>query len=63
MANVRNWRDVRAEALRTGRISEEGVAAARRQHDEHERSWRLGGAAGGVVVCAGQRRPASRRAT
>jgi predicted XRE-type DNA-binding protein len=41
MPNVRNWRDVRAEALKTGRISDAGIAAARRVHDEQVRAYRL----------------------
>lgn len=41
MARARNWRDVRAEAVAAGRITDAGVAAARRQHDEQVRAYRL----------------------
>src|SRR5262249_55562019 len=41
MARARNWRDVRADALAAGRITDAGVAAARRQHDEQARAYRL----------------------
>lgn len=41
MARARNWRDVRAEALAAGRITEAGVVAARQQHDEQARAYRL----------------------
>ena len=41
MARARNWRDVRAEALKVGRITEDSVAEARRRHDEQARAWRL----------------------
>jgi predicted XRE-type DNA-binding protein len=38
---ARNWRDVRAEALKTRRISEDGIAEARHRHDEQVRAYRL----------------------
>ncbi|HUY45162.1 MAG TPA: helix-turn-helix transcriptional regulator [Streptosporangiaceae bacterium] len=41
MATARNWREVRADALRTGRITEKGVAAARFVHAEQSRAYRL----------------------
>ena len=41
MAGARNWRDVRADALAAGRITEAGVAAARQLHDEQARAYRL----------------------
>jgi predicted XRE-type DNA-binding protein len=41
MARARNWRDVRAEAIKDGRITEESVAEARRQHVEQARAYRL----------------------
>jgi predicted XRE-type DNA-binding protein len=36
-----DWRDVRAEALADGRITEEGVAGAREVHKERIRAYRL----------------------
>jgi predicted transcriptional regulator len=41
MARARNWRDVRADALEAGRITEEGVASARHYHDDQSRAYRL----------------------
>jgi predicted XRE-type DNA-binding protein len=38
---ARNWRKVREDALAAGRITEEGVAAARHQQDEQARAFRL----------------------
>jgi predicted XRE-type DNA-binding protein len=38
---ARNWKDVRAEAIEAGQISEAGIAAARRDHDERARAYRL----------------------
>jgi transcriptional regulator with XRE-family HTH domain len=38
---ARSWRDVRAEAVETGRISEDGIAAARVGHGEQERAHLL----------------------
>jgi predicted XRE-type DNA-binding protein len=41
MARARNWRDVRAVALEDGRITEQGVASARRGQEEQARAYRL----------------------
>jgi len=41
MPRARNWRDVRADALEDGRITEQGVASARRGQDEQARAYRL----------------------
>lgn len=41
MATVRNWRDVRAEAVAAGRITEDGVKEARQRHEDEARAWRL----------------------
>ena len=41
MARARNWRDVRTDAIESGRISEDGIADARRYHDERARAYRL----------------------
>lgn len=41
MAKARNWRDVRADGVRTGAITEDGVAEAGRRHDERVRAYRL----------------------
>jgi predicted transcriptional regulator len=41
MARARNWRDVRADAMEAGQITEDGVAGARRYHDEQARAYRL----------------------
>jgi predicted XRE-type DNA-binding protein len=41
MARARNWREVRAEALESGRATEEGIAAARRLHAEQAQAYRL----------------------
>jgi hypothetical protein len=41
MARARNWREVRADALEDGRITEQGVAWARRGQDEQARAYRL----------------------
>jgi predicted XRE-type DNA-binding protein len=41
MARARNWREVRADALKDGRITEEGVAAARHVQEEQARAYRL----------------------
>jgi predicted transcriptional regulator len=41
MAGARSWRDVRAEAIGSGHITEDGVADARRYHDEQARAYRL----------------------
>ena len=41
MAKARNWREVRADALAAGVITEEGLAEARRQHDDQVRAYRL----------------------
>lgn len=41
MAKARNWRDVRAEAIERGQITEKGLAQARRVHDERVRAYRL----------------------
>jgi hypothetical protein len=43
MARARNWRDVRADALEDGRITEQGVASARRGQEEQARAYRLRG--------------------
>jgi predicted XRE-type DNA-binding protein len=41
MARSRNWREVRADALKDGRITEDGVAAARHVQEEQARAYRL----------------------
>lgn len=41
MATARNWRDVRAQAVAVGRITEDGVKDARRQHEEQAQAYRL----------------------
>lgn len=41
MAKARNWRDIRADALEAGVITEDGLADARRRHDEQARAYRL----------------------
>jgi predicted XRE-type DNA-binding protein len=41
MARARNWREVRAEALKDGRITEAGIADARRVHDEQAQAYHL----------------------
>lgn len=41
MARARNWRDVRADALRSGHITEQGIAEARLYHDEQARAYHL----------------------
>jgi predicted XRE-type DNA-binding protein len=41
MASARNWRDVRAEALKRGRITEAGIADARRVHEEQAQAYQL----------------------
>lgn len=41
MAKARNWREVRVDALATGHITEEGLAAARRRHVEQVTAYRL----------------------
>lgn len=41
MAGARNWRDVRADAIESGHVSNEGIADARRYHDEQARAYRL----------------------
>lgn len=41
VAKARRWQDVRAEATARGVVTEEGVAEARRAHEERERAYRL----------------------
>lgn len=41
MARARSWRDVRAEAVKSGHITPEGVAAARTRHEEEVRAYQL----------------------
>lgn len=41
MVRARKWRDVRADALASGHITEEGLAAARHEHNERTRAYRL----------------------
>lgn len=41
MAGARSWRDVRAEAVDTGHITEEGLAEARRTHDDMVHAYHL----------------------
>ncbi|MGH3730492.1 MAG: helix-turn-helix domain-containing protein [Micromonosporaceae bacterium] len=38
---ARNWRDVRADAIRSGHITEEGIAAARQVHKDQAHAYRL----------------------
>jgi hypothetical protein len=41
MASAGNWRDVRADVLEDGRVTEQGVASARRSQDERACAYRL----------------------
>jgi predicted XRE-type DNA-binding protein len=41
VARARNWRDVRADALEAGRITEQGIAESRRLHEEQARAYLL----------------------
>jgi predicted XRE-type DNA-binding protein len=41
MTKARDWRDVRADALRAGRITEPGVAEARRVQEDQIQAYRL----------------------
>ena len=41
MVRAPNWRDVRAGAIESGHVSEDGIADARSYHDEQNRACRL----------------------
>lgn len=41
MARTQNWRNVRADAIQAGLITEEGLAEARHQHDDEIRAFSL----------------------
>lgn len=41
MAKARNWRDVRAEAIVRGRVTEDGIARADKVHESQARAYRL----------------------
>lgn len=41
MARARNWREIRADALESGHITEEGVARAHEEQRERVRAHRL----------------------
>ena len=41
MARARSWRDLRADAIESGHVSEDGIADARSYHDEQNRAYRL----------------------
>lgn len=38
---ARNWRDVRADAIKSGRVTEESIVAARRKQDRRVLAYRL----------------------
>jgi len=41
MAKASNWHDVRTNAVKSGHISESGIARARRTHEAQTRAYRL----------------------
>ncbi|MGH3274052.1 MAG: XRE family transcriptional regulator [Streptosporangiaceae bacterium] len=41
MARARSWHDVRSDAIAAGVVTEEGIAEARRRHDDQIRAYRL----------------------